>query len=288
MFAPVWVAAAGCADAPESPVAGSPTPSVGQPPPEGLPELDSRAPAWAVKDAVDDDSASEDPPPPPPEPCAEGPHLPVTLATQLIALDIPEGSTSVAANIGGYPLGRLAPNGLGPWCPRVGGAFAAFCSGEVPPWPPAPSGGVPAGEPSGITLEWTVPEGAGHLALRWAFFSSEYPEWVGSPYADEAIVEIESEAFTGLAAVDVDGGPVTINSAGTRVVSSSVLGPFLGDVGGTLWYESRVPVMPGEPLVLRAGIVSVGDGLWPSCLLMDGIEFGEEFITGLEQVPIGL
>jgi len=76
--------------------------------------------------------------------------------------------------------------------------WLAANSGTLPNAPgcPAPAGGTTANDPIMLTLRIRVPSNANSFSVNTNFFSSEYPEWVCSPYNDFFVVLLNS-SFSG-------------------------------------------------------------------------------------------
>ncbi len=134
---------------------------------------------------------------------------------------------------GGVPADWLAANG-----------------GDFPNAPgcPEPQGGTTAVDPVMLKLRVRVPTNAQSFSLSSKFFSSEYPEWVCSPYNDFFVVLLDS-AFAGAPANPTDKNlaiytapddaeyPVGVNLAhgNTGLFTVCLNGPTGcgGDVAGT-------------------------------------------------------
>lgn len=163
--------------------------------------------------------------------------------------------------------------------------------------------GCPAGragyDSSGMMLQVRVPTNAQCMSFRFHYLSSEYPEWVCSPYNDSFVAMLKSGAMTpgsgccGSAPnvnCNISYGasftPVSVNNnlfsvPGCSSCSSPVLagtgldtgcGGYIGG-GSTNWLYSHAPVEPGEIATFHTSVWDTGDHEWDSTVLIDAWEW---------------
>src|SRR5262249_18468169 len=64
-----------------------------------------------------------------------------------------------------------------------------------------------------LKLTLKVPTNAKSFSFDFYFLSTEYPEWVCSPFNDKFLALLSSKGFNGNISFDAKGQPVTINNA---------------------------------------------------------------------------
>lgn len=193
-----------------------------------------------------------------------------------------------------YPSqsGYTKPKG---WC----GSYSAGTSSSVPcglDWNKTGCPGGKAGnDSSGLTFQVRVPTNAQCISFRFHYLSSEYPEWVCTPYNDVFIAMLKSKSMSpgsGCCGAspnvncNISYGtsftPVSVNNnlfvvPGCTSCTNPVLagtgfdGSCSGYIGGgsTGWLYSYAPVTPGEIATFHSSIWDTGDNVWDSTVLMD-------------------
>ena len=206
----------------------------------------------------------------------------------------------------------------GPFKPRAGKAFVILSSGlaQYDPKTKCPQSGTNLG--SGNThpdpdktakdktandyihleLEILVPTNARSFDFDFHFFSTEYPEWVGSEYNDTFWVQMYSKKFTGNISFDKNNTPIRINNAFFTICdpypskpqttkmctkpSSLLTGTgYAKDCGysstaqggSTDWLHTTAPVTPGEKIKLVFSIFDKGDHILDSSVLIDNFRW---------------
>jgi MYXO-CTERM domain-containing protein len=186
-------------------------------------------------------------------------------------------ASSITATLGSYDT----LTDLGVFLPQKGSDMSILHTGLVgdSPEPGVDLGPMgAAGDRATLELQLTVPSYANSFALSFAFFSAEFPEWVGSPYNDAFELYVSGTAYSGNAAVDSAGNVISINSALFTVVHPSDLTgtTFDGGLGGgTGWLMVVVPVDPGDTIDLEMTIYDRSDGSYDSAVLIDDFEWSE-------------
>jgi hypothetical protein len=156
-----------------------------------------------------------------------------------------------------------------------------------------------------LVLEIAVPTNAQSFAFDFQFFSTEYPEYVGSQFNDTFWVHLESKKLPpGNISFDKNGTPIRINNAffsvsqpfpgapqtqqmctkpwtllagtgyGQNECKKGLAGNFSVPNGGsTDWLHTTAPVTPGETIKLRFTIFDKGDGILDSAVLIDNFRW---------------
>jgi hypothetical protein len=142
----------------------------------------------------------------------------------------------------------------------------------------------------GFTVNFTAPAGVQGFAFDFIFFSSEYPEWVGTQYNDSFNVMMTSDLYDNQnIAFDNTGAPISINvaffdicnGAGCTTPGSALAGTgYNGGIGGsTGWLTTTVPISAGEEFTLRFVIYDEGDPIFDSDVLINNFRW-LEFVSG--------
>lgn len=185
------------------------------------------------------------------------------------------------------------------WC----GSYDAKTSSSVPcglSWNKSGCAAGKAGyDSAGIAFQVRVPTNAQCLSFRFHYLSSEYPEWVCTPYNDTFVAMLKSQSMvpgTGCCGsapntrCNISYGasltPVSVNNdlfgvPGCTSCSSPVLagtgfdGSCSGYIGGgsTDWLYSHAPVTPGEIATFHTSVWDTGDHVWDSTVLIDSWEW---------------
>ena len=133
-----------------------------------------------------------------------------------------------------------------------------------------------------LRVDLNVPKTANCLlGVDFAFFSEEFPEYVGSSYNDALIIEVDESTWTVSGntisaphniAFDETGNPITINAAGSSSMSEEKAAGTTYD-GGTSVLTTATPMTPG-PHSLFFTVFDVSDGVFDSTALIDNIRVG--------------
>jgi hypothetical protein len=202
----------------------------------------------------------------------------------------------------------------GPFVPKMGQSFVILSSGLAvyDPMQTCPQSGTDFGNTASdpdpnasdpdandyvhLELEILVPTNAQSFSFDFHFFSTEYPEWVGSAYNDTFWVELTSQKFNGNISFDSKGTPIRINNAFFEICdpdpslppmckqSASVLNgtgyytdctSSYGEANGgsTGWLQTTSPVTPGETIKLVFSIFDKGDWILDSAVLIDNFRW---------------
>jgi hypothetical protein len=124
----------------------------------------------------------------------------------------------------------------------------------------------------------TAPPGVHGYMFDFAFFSSEYPAFIGTPYNDMFVAWSSSEAYTGnltfigqapmnTTSLDASGGFVHVG------LDPALNGTGFEDYGSTEWLLARGPASPGEQVQVTLFVSDLGDELLGSVVLLDNFRW---------------
>ncbi|MBZ5707819.1 choice-of-anchor L domain-containing protein [Nannocystis pusilla] len=130
-----------------------------------------------------------------------------------------------------------------------------------------------------MSFDLEVPLGTHGYLFDFAYFSQEWPNWVGDAYNDMFVVWSTSETFTGNVTF-INEQPLTVTAldpymtiqpgdpllAGTGFPDS-----FLGDTegAGTGWFTAKGSAAPGEKFTVAISIFDMGDDVLDTIGLID-------------------
>ncbi len=127
-----------------------------------------------------------------------------------------------------------------------------------------------------LRIALRAPSTARCLSVRFKFLSEEFPEYLGSPFNDAFIAELDNNSWTtdGARIVAPDnfafdevGRPISVNGAGESAVSR-------GEAFGTTYdaatavLVASTPITPGDH-TLYLSIFDQGDGILDSAVMLD-------------------
>ena len=152
--------------------------------------------------------------------------------------------------------------------------------------------GSETGDETSVVLTFEVPMGANTLGWDFAFFSVEYPEWVGLGFNDTFEANITSMMFSGNASFDENGDPINVDNVLFDTTCDGFIGTCdpaltgtgyddtIGGGGSTHWLRTETPVVPGEVVTLEFKIYDSGDGVLDSAVIIDNMLFTGGFTKG--------
>ncbi|MFV8749753.1 choice-of-anchor L domain-containing protein [Nannocystaceae bacterium ST9] len=129
-----------------------------------------------------------------------------------------------------------------------------------------------------MQADLTVPPGTEGFVFDFAYFSSEWPDWVDTGFNDQFIAWSTSEAYTGNLTF-VNGAPLTITSLdGAGAFAFTNNAPELAQTGftgnaGTGWFVSRGAAVPDEQFQLTFFISDLGDSILATGVLIDNFRW---------------
>jgi hypothetical protein len=241
------------------------------------------------------------------------PGSPITAAEKLIASppDLLTALLPEYAYEGGGPASSPlgfgtnfggAPEGLAGF-PTNGDSYTILSSGEI-----NTIGSLLTNEDSGTTTsfanqkeslidrgpeanDWTVlqvevnvPSGANCLALDYRFFSEEFPEYVGSPFNDAFIAELDTTSWSVQEngelvrpndfAVSPEGSAVSINGLGeTAVNEEEAAGTYFDAATGLV--TTKTPITEGAHTIYLS-VFDASDSILDSAVFVDNLRFINE------------
>ncbi len=137
-------------------------------------------------------------------------------------------------------------------------------------------GGSKANDLVWMDFSLKVPGGTRGYAVDFAYFSSEFPEWVGSSFNDIFVIWSNSEAYTGNLCF-VGEQPCTVTALWPVPFlddAPELVGTGFDGVGGaTAWTEAKGATIPGETLHVSFAIFDTGDSVLDSAVLLDNFRW---------------
>ena len=123
-----------------------------------------------------------------------------------------------------------------------------------------------------------APQGADGLALDFAFFTSEYPNFIGPTWNDMFIIWLNGEAFTGNIALDAMGNAVSVNTVHLEYKDDDGNLPEFADTcmaghGATKWLTASGPVHQNQNATVVVAIFDGGDALLDAYAIVDGFRW---------------
>jgi len=122
---------------------------------------------------------------------------------------------------------------------------------------------------------------ANGYSFEFAYFSAEFPEYVGTEYNDIFVVWQASESYTGNVTF-IDGRPLTVTALwpvdfvgecdedGCVGHDEHLEGTgHITDGGATGWYKATGGVNPGETFTLAFSVFDMGDSFYDSTAILD-------------------
>jgi len=189
---------------------------------------------------------------------------------------------------------RGTPHGIGnsplAGFPVSGGTFAILTTGNAaladqPNTGPNTSGnggthvrGDTDFDASILKIDIDVPDGANCLSISFRFLSEEYPDFVGSPFNDAFIAELDTSTWTTSGtdisapnnfAFDPANNVISIKAAGvTSMTGANAAGTTYG--GATPLLSASTPVTPGTHSLFLS-IFDQGDDIFDSAVFLDNL-----------------
>jgi hypothetical protein len=190
------------------------------------------------------------------------------------------GSDALAFGIGITPLGYHFPTS--------GNNFAILSTGwaQAAEWPNSQSNlsfglnglnNAQGNDMAQLSLELAVPANANCASFDFAFYSEEFPEYVGSQYNDTFTAELGGTSLT-ISGTQVFAPLNFAFDVGNRIISintvSGVSAPTNTTYDGkTPLRRAKTPVAPGQIARIVFTVQDLGDSAWDSTVLVDNFAF---------------
>jgi len=141
-----------------------------------------------------------------------------------------------------------------------------------------------------LTIDLLVPEFMHYVYYDVQFYTTEYPEYIGTQYNDELTITVYSPSEgTSIEVIDVNGGDFVLNAhdisgSGYDVFAQSgnpddvdwletIPNPTGADGGATALIGREHPVSPNEEITITFSIIDVGDNQFDSAAFIDNLRF---------------
>jgi hypothetical protein len=137
-----------------------------------------------------------------------------------------------------------------------------------------------------------VPADSVSFSYDFAFVSTDYPEYFGSPFNDLYVGWLESERWTGNISFDAMGNAISLNADFLNLRDDTASLPeFSGTCmkqhAGTHWLSTTAPVAPGEQITLVLAVFDLSDDLLDSYVFLDNFEWGCDSASAPTTEPAG-
>lgn len=210
-------------------------------------------------------------------------------AAQLLSFDF--GSSAAAGgDVFTAPIGSF---------PGVGGSYLVLSTGNtssatLPNSNPDTSTELPGLNTSEgedlvqFVLVLDPPPGATCVAFDFAFYSEEFPEYVGSEFNDAFVAEIGQSTFQIVGNQVIAPNNFAFDTAGNVISVNTVFGVNAGNAAGTT-YDGATPFLtavspiedPLQNVTIVLSIMDLGDSIYDSTALVDNVRW----FFGLECQP---
>jgi len=138
------------------------------------------------------------------------------------------------------------------------------------------SQGVSANDYVELRFSVQVPPDVVSFSYDFAFSSTEYPYYYGSPYNDMYIGWLESELWTGNVSFDASGNPISLNAGFLEYTGNDaeLQGTCMRQHAATGWLTTTAGVTGGENITVVFGIFDLSDSILDSYAFIDNFEWG--------------
>ena len=130
-----------------------------------------------------------------------------------------------------------------------------------------------------MSFDLTVPQGTKGYMFDFAYFSEEWPNYVGDVFNDMFVVWSTSETFTGNVTF-IENQPLTVTALdpymkifpGDPLLAGT---GFPGDEegAGTGWFTATASAQPGETFTVAVSIFDLGDSVWDTVGILDNFRW---------------
>ncbi|MBC8070608.1 MAG: choice-of-anchor L domain-containing protein [Deltaproteobacteria bacterium] len=130
-----------------------------------------------------------------------------------------------------------------------------------------------------LRFELDVPIDVVSFSYDFAFFSTEYPYYYGSPFNDMYIGWLESEQWTGNISFDQAGSPISLNAGFLDYRDDAgnlpeLDGTCMKQHAGTGWLTTTAGVTGGEHITVVFAIFDLSDSILDSYAFLDDFAWG--------------
>lgn len=131
-----------------------------------------------------------------------------------------------------------------------------------------------------IVIQLRPPAGATCLAFDFAFYSEEFPEFVGSQYNDAFIAEVGQSTFQIVNNQVIAPNNFAFDTANRIISINTVFGVTSAASSGTT-YDAGTPLLtavtplevPGAPVTITLSIMDLGDSIYDSTAFIDNFRW---------------
>ena len=134
-----------------------------------------------------------------------------------------------------------------------------------------------------------VPPDVVSFSYDFAFSSTEYPFYYGSPYNDMYVGWLESEQWTGNISFDAAGNPISLNAGFLEFTDNDpeLSGTCMQAHAATGWLTTTTGVTPNEMITVVFAIFDLSDSNLDSYVFLDDFQWGCEPTGGPVTEPEG-
>ncbi len=223
--------------------------------------------------------------------CAGASDFAVKAATNSAAIRGKFGSTfAPQAGISVVMLSTgiaAAPGETGYAAPQAGTDFQFAMSTNVPL---GKCTGAAPQDATVLRVQVQIPPNATAMSFDFAFFSSEYPEYVGQKFSDSFAAVVSGVAYSGDVLGDAVGKCFNANNitfttcpepacskGGSGLTGTGYEGDKVGGAYG--WSTASFPVKAGDTVTIQFSVFDVGDGVYDTAVLLDSLRFTNAALT---------
>jgi len=125
-------------------------------------------------------------------------------------------------------------------------------------------------------VDMEVPPGVTGFSIDMAYFSQEFPEWVGTDFNDALVLWADSPSGSFNTCMTTSGELCTVTSlwpSAYTVFSDELAGTGFEGHGATGWQTVRAPAVAGETLQLTVALFDTGDTWNTTLVLLDAFQW---------------
>lgn len=125
-------------------------------------------------------------------------------------------------------------------------------------------------------VDMEVPPGVTGFSIDMAYFSEEFPEWVGTAFNDALVLWAHSPSGSFNTCMTTAGDLCTVTSlwpSAYQASSEELQGTGFQGNGATGWQTVRAPAVAGETLQLTVALFDSGDTSFTTLVLLDAFQW---------------